>query len=341
MQKGAILSVHVEEFLNSFDGYIDAIPPQARISTLQYVAVSFLIEPDGKLSEMFAYSKFKSPFLKDFAFQFPQNSFPDLNTKKISKNVAKEFHRRDVHGFINIDLIVFETERKKDIINFHTCDSSKLFWINSVHLSFSEAFKIMSFWNLISTDWEFDPGRPRFTLGKEKEITLRNELLMNVTNQNESLLKTKEKCPCKNPLNNAKAQIENSLKYSNEFSLQKTTVNANDIENKELNLQQLMKPRNIFFFPRIKFFNPQKSNFSEFFNFCRKEDLLFDLEKSLGSTFVGMHEGKGGLLIIHDDINKMISKILEILGKLEREIGKEEEEDEIGLVKKFVRNLRI
>lgn len=371
MQKGVLLSIHVDEFLNSFDGHIDAVPPQTRISTLQYVNMSFYVSPDGSLSKTFTYSKFKSPFLNDFAFQFPQNSFPDLNTKKMSQIICQEFYKKGIYGFVNIDLTVFEAERKKDFVNSVVSNSSKLFWINSVYLSFSESYKIMTFWNFLSIDLEFDFGQQRFTLGKKRKVSSENKSKTNGQIQsNDKKNKVKNlslEINCKINMDdafqlkdviqkdhNSEYKMENLLipiyakennlsNFQNESPLGRKIETLRDSHHnmsKKLQFKKPKKPRFLFYFPKLKFYNPQKEGFSDFFVFCRKENLLFDLEKGIGTTFIGVHEGKGGLLISQDENEKLGKSVFEVLGRIEREIGKEEDEEEVGVVRRYIRSLR-
>lgn len=382
MQKGILLSIHADDFLNFFDGHIDGVPPQTRISTLQYVNLSFYVSPNGSLSETFTCNKMKSPFLNDFAFQFPQNSFPDLNTKKISQIVCQEFYKKGIHGFVNVDLTVFEAEGKKNVVNSFPSNKCKLFWINSVYLSFSEVFKIMVFWNFISIDWEFDSGQKRFTLDQRRKTSSENKLKVsknfqtqsNSNNKNNAQNASLEK-ECKpktedavqlsniilkaNSLFNSEYEMENlmvsinaldlkesnfsNFKNQNESSLEKKEQVLSDFQHNATKKFQLKNPeklRFLFYFPKLKFYNPQKEGFSDFFSFCRKENLLFDLEKGIGTTFIGVNEGKGGLLISQNENEKLGKNVFEVLGRLQRKPGKEEDEDEIGVVRKYIRSLR-
>ena len=97
------------EFIRHFckkGGIIEASPavPQNKI---QSMAISFLIEPDSKISLIGSYDKFFSQQYRSCGYFFPQKSMPVLDLNSLIQTIGKKLYEKNVFGYCSVDLVSF------------------------------------------------------------------------------------------------------------------------------------------------------------------------------------------------------------------------------------------
>lgn len=98
-----------KEYISNFitkGGIIEASPncPPSQISS---TSICFSIDPVGDIKVLGSYDKFfQFDYITAGCF-FPQRSVPNINLTAICETVGKTLYKKNVFGYISIDLITF------------------------------------------------------------------------------------------------------------------------------------------------------------------------------------------------------------------------------------------